>query len=1030
MAAAARSPFLDLPTETQKHVFSFLSQKDLLTTLTVSPHFFPLACAQLYRVLDFRLTNSDSGDDAGSSMRTAEALQTILASDYNYGQHIKSFRMTMVDDNTQTSAVMSRFLWDKAGFASKTLNTSLLLLIKKATMLESFFWDVPIELSGAVYQALHKIQGLRQLRLRLDVSLSLKLTIHPGPIPASGISNHPPSTSLSWPGLPPLGSSSQFGSLPMPKYRQVKKKKSAVRNFWTGNRELSGFKHLHSLSLLGISSLDYLDEISGCLKSSTASLKSLSLSLSHEMAQRARKTSAAPPPPQDDATSDEDEDELLDPPPPPPAHNPIATAPATTEADVRKEKQAQETILARIFDMEQHNNESKRLERNLVQSTDRPRSKPDPRIHKIMQDVKAMVEALKSADTKGSSEDALTREAIKIVHKATADYLTGNSSSKAQKLLAGKTAGATSSNPPPSSSASFIAGLPKESPAVGEGFGDPFAEEGVGASQGQNDLDPSWLGPFSPENSQLNTDPSAVGANESSPSWLPLAPPNAQNDPSFTGLSSPGIIGTPTGLSPSTPPHPDHHISIPDFPETNGVAVTQVPSSNHETTSVSNHNGTETPSLPIDPAPLQSTLFNNELVHDTLDVDMTHPDEDPTEVIADQEIISDDEDDKNGDSEVADSPSPRKRVRFEASKRAECADNAKPAAAQMTELNSFGDTCPEKEQSPEEAMQAWIREKHGYQLEELKLYWIPMRAAILSRALDLAVLRRITLLNVGSQDGFWMILAGFQSRQGLIGLKSIHTDNVSKSFLKFVKTFSGLTELYLHERVKKNQTDVASTQAKITIKDIRQQALRKHLRTLERLMLKNEMDKDWDLDATTIILLSNKGTNLIELAISLGVLNFHHMMQNLSSLKNLQAIHLLAVRGASGGGLPHLEYLNSVVDNLSHYPIQSRIKYVAVDNMLCQIQRRSSLTTRKFKMARQKRQQAKLTKDKGKGKAKEKEKDTETYIASDASSETDFPDDKDLHDMYAMKVKASVISDMKEVEHIKLFRNEFRAGAL
>lgn len=151
-------------------------------------------------------------------------------------------------------------------------------------------------------------------------------------------------------------------------------------------------------------------------------------------------------------------------------------------------------------------------------------------------------------------------------------------------------------------------------------------------------------------------------------------------------------------------------------------------------------------------------------------------------------------------------------------------------------------------------------------------------------------------------------------------------------------------------------------------------------------------------------------------------------MQNLSSLKNLHAIHLLAVRGAAGGGLPHLEYLNSVVDNLSHNPLQWKIRYVAVDNMLCQIQRRSSITTRKFKIARQKRQQHKLLKEKGKGKAKET--DTEAQIASDASSETDFPDDKDLHDMYAMKVKPSVISDLKEVEHIKIFHHEMRAGAL
>lgn len=674
-------------------------------------------------------------------------------------------------------------------------------------------------------------------------------------------------------------SSSQFGGLPPPKFRAVKKKKVGARNFWTGNRELSGFKHLQSLSLLGISSLDYLDEISGCLKSSTTSLKSLSLSLSHEMAQRARKVSTAPPPP-DEASTDEDEDELLDPPPPPPLHNPVPTVPATTEADVRKEKQAQETILARVFDMEQHNNESKRLERNLIQSTEKPRYKPEAKLDKLMSDVRAMVEKLKKADNKGSSDDILTREAIKIVHKATAEYLMNTHSSKSKKV-GGKTSTSENSSSTPSFSIPVPAVPPKGPPLVpnglpsGSSWATDTAEETVSkAADGQEALEsqavesPSWLDPSSPGNPFLEN---SLGAGESSTFGPP--PPNPAK---YSGFSFPSLSETPNILSPLSTTPLDHQTSIPDFPQTtNGTAGTQTPvSPNHETTMAVEQNGSETPPLPVDPGPLQSTLFNNADADDTLDVDMIHPDEDPTEVVADQESASDEDDGEASDVDGVDSPSPRKRVRFEASKKAEGADDAKSTAVQTTESANGGDAALTKEQSPEEAMQAWIREKHGYQLEELKLYWIPMRAGIISRALDLAVLRRITLLNVGSQDGFWMILAGFHSRQGTITLKSIHTDNVSKSFLKFLKSFSGLTELFLHERAKKNETNTASTQAKLTITDIRQQALRKHLKTLERLMIKNEHDSGWDLDAMTIILLSTKGNNLVELSVSLGILNF------------------------------------------------------------------------------------------------------------------------------------------------------------
>ncbi|KAL8775662.1 MAG: hypothetical protein Q9209_000158 [Squamulea sp. 1 TL-2023] len=1005
--------FLHLPLEIHKNTFTYLSHNDLLTTLRVSSQFFALACAQLYRDLDFKLTNSDIHDGDSSSIRTAEALQTIIAGEHNYGQYIKSFRLTMVDDNSQTSAVMSRFLWDKAGFASKSLNVSLLLLVKRATMLESFFWDVPIELSGAVYQALQKIPGLRSLRLRLDVSLSLKLTIHPGPLPgSSGISNHPPSTSMStsFPPLPSFGSSSQFGGLPGVKPRTVKKKKLLLRNFWTGNRELSGFKHLSNLSLLGISSLDYLEEISACMKSNTTTLKSLSLSLSYEMALRARKMSAAPPPAEDSA-SDEEDEELID---PGPANNPVPIVPASTEADVRKEKQAQETILARIFDMEQQHQESKRLERNLVQSSDKVGLQST--FKNVIQDVKAMAKKLSEFGSTDSSGELLAREAIEMVHKATAEYLnihpsevkkaTSGNNASSSDLSAGQSLPPIHPSAIPESSSLLSNDLPP-GPSLSTQQAASIATQIV-----QNHGTSNGFGIFN--DNPLDQPPvsSATGVSEPYPqSWPPL-----------------GSASTWDGQDTVPAPVVSNH-ELPNLfpPLPSKLAETQAPTSSIDNTSlVIQQAGGETTPLTGDPVPLAATLLSNEPMDESLDIDMTHPDPDPSEVIADQESVSDEEDESNGSAGV-DLPSPRKRGRFEVSTEAADADQPNSPNSEVNGTASPVETNLKKEQSPEEAMQMWIRERHGYQLEEIKLYWIPMRAGILSRALDLAVLKQISLLNCGSQDGFWMILAGFQSRQGTIGLKTIHTDNVSKSFLRFLKTFSGLRELFMHERTKKSDTDSTSSQAKVGITEIRQLALRKHLKTLERLMIKNEMDSSWDLDSITIMLLSNKGSNLVELAISLGAKQFHHMMQNLSALKNLQALHLLAVRGANSGGLSHLEYLNSIVDNLSHQPLSMRIKYLSVDNILSHIHRRPIAMSRRFKQAKLKRQQEKSTAQKGKGKAKAT--DTGTDFASDGSSETDFREDKELHDMYALKVKASMLNDPKEVEHIKIFQHEFRAGA-
>lgn len=750
---------------------------------------------------------------------------------------------------------------------------------------------MPIELSGAVYKTLHKISGLRQLRLRLDVSLfsNLKLILHAGPLPgSSGISNHPPSTNMSSsfpPYTPPSGNSS-FGTIPGPKARTIKKKKIVSRNFWTGNRELSGFKQLHSLSLLGISSLDYLDEISGCLKASTTTLKSLSLSLSHETAQKARKASTAPPPVDDVTSDDEEDDELIDtPPPPPPAANPLPTLPTRTDADVRKEKQAQEAILARIFDMEQHNNESKKLERNLVLNTGK--QEPSVGFKNVLRDIRVMAQKLSELKNGGSGDSSIAREAVEMVHKATANYLSMNPA-VLKKQLFGKT------NTDASAAAHAIgktlpSTVPSATPNASSSAPDGSSSSSVWA-QGSSAEASQWDAYKAFQELAKNKDvdinsllpPEDQLSANTSKSYIPCPSPgsidfqNTLHSHTPSGVSSPGTT-TPLGeLDPSPGGSLKHKASMAkDSTGWNDLINPQSSSKSNPSDSLTEQQtGSKEPALPAPTTAHDPSLQTNQAMDDSGDIDMIHPDEDPTEIIADQEMTSDEEEAKDVNDEEAGSLSPRKRVRFDASQQAEVGDNS-PSTAPQENGGAPPEELPSRpEQSPEEVMQAWIREAHGYQLEEVKLHWIPMRAGILSRALDLAVLRRITLVNTGSQDGFWMILAGFQARQGTIALKKIHTDNASKSFMRFVKSFEGLEELFMHERSKKNQADTASTQNKITITDIRRQALRKHLKTLKRLMIKNELDASWDLDAISITLLSSKGTNLLELAVSLGTLPF------------------------------------------------------------------------------------------------------------------------------------------------------------
>ena len=131
--------------------------------------------------------------------RAADALQTINTSEYNYAQHIKDFCLGLNDDSRQPTGfnisiagLVTRMVFDSKSDSSKLLNTSILLMVRKASILESFKyvscsynylksltvclrWDVPLEISGPVYQALQKIASLRHLHVRLDVRPGPKL---------------------------------------------------------------------------------------------------------------------------------------------------------------------------------------------------------------------------------------------------------------------------------------------------------------------------------------------------------------------------------------------------------------------------------------------------------------------------------------------------------------------------------------------------------------------------------------------------------------------------------------------------------------------------------------------------------------------------------------------------------------------------------------------------------------------------------------------------------------------------------------
>ena len=167
-------------------------------------------------------------------------------------------------------------------------------------------------------------------------------------------------------------------------------------------------------------------------------------------------------------------------------------------------------------------------------------------------------------------------------------------------------------------------------------------------------------------------------------------------------------------------------------------------------------------------------------------------------------------------------------------------------------------------------MSAYVRSTRGLTLTALGIYLIPIKASILSRAIDLSVLRSITLLNVGHQTPFWNTMAR-ENKLFPLPLHKIHTDNVTLPFLAFVSQLDTVTELLLLERTQKARVESTAPKTTVTMEQIRRVILKKHVATLKILMLRNEAGTEWDMNVKTAMLLCQHAKPLEELAVSFGV---------------------------------------------------------------------------------------------------------------------------------------------------------------
>lgn len=340
------------------------------------------------------------------------------------------------------------------------------------------------------------------------------------------------------------------------------------------------------------------------------------------------------------------------------------------------------------------------------------------------------------------------------------------------------------------------------------------------------------------------------------------------------------------------------------------------------------------------------------------------------------------------------------------------------------------DALPSQETRPgkltnAEKMHDYVRTTHGIQLEELRLHYIPLKASILGKALDLTVLQRITLLETGPQDAFWALLVKLTNSEAPITFKSIHTDNVSLSFLKYLSTFRSLEDLFMHQRKAKNNDN--DSEVPVDIASIRKQALRPHVKTLKRVMLRNEANDAWDLENKTLNLLALQANHLEELAVNLKSNVYHNLLQIFPVFRSLRALHLIVLRGSDRTNyFMQMESLAYTIDSLAHCP-DLNIKFIAIADNVMQLSghRQFRKQLKKLMDDRAASEPRDVPDKKGKGKAVDPQ-------PMDIDEGSDNDSDEKLGNIKLPQKWSGVrvARKLNDIKGVKIFSLEHRTGRL
>ena len=318
------------------------------------------------------------------------------------------------DENQRRIASKYHFQED----AARLLNTSLLLMVRKADGLERFIWDVPIDLDPEVFHTLSSIKSLHCLHIRHETTTIPRVTYHPPPPPLPNPAGNPPLNPIS---QAPLFSSQSFPSSGTAAPYVIKLQRRGFFNFRVERKTLCYFKNLRELSVIGIDNMDIVGQAAIAMQQCSIGLKSVRFTLSPQFARKARRPATG-------SSSqyaivdplDEDDDDVTQP-NTPSAPTP-APVPAVNEADIRKEQKAQESILARIFGFGGIDAGDKKVDKSLKVAAAKVQSIED-RDEIFMQQLKDVVTKMAKVKGMNPHNNSLRANFFGSLEKAVDKYL-------------------------------------------------------------------------------------------------------------------------------------------------------------------------------------------------------------------------------------------------------------------------------------------------------------------------------------------------------------------------------------------------------------------------------------------------------------------------------------------------------------------------------------------------------------------------------------------------------------------------------